>query len=292
MTSPSGSIPSGVGTMDEFLGTSYGQSWLQANREAAGYQREVLAEQIKSRSETNKLRAREIAVREGEAKANAWYQREQTKLGWAAQRLDEEIQRGRLSLDQSKLGLDYLMADAELRSTPDNYFKLMDFQAGAQARQDVPIFLQRLIENTTGAQSPGNAGQPAPGGTPTPGSAQQAIAALTGQANPSGGSGSGGGTAQSTDPRLAAILAAVKAAPPSGTEGYSDQDKTALGVIQALYQQGFGSLGPQALESAGKTGRALIAAGGRRLGYDPTMAFEDYQNSRYQGSIGQAFGAA
>lgn len=291
MVSPSGSISSGVGTMDEFLGTSYGQSWLQANREAAGYQREVLAEQIKARAETNKLRAKEIAVREGEAKANAWYQREQTKLGWAAQRLDEEIQRGRLSLDQSKLGLDYLMADAEFRSTPDNYFKLMDFQAGASQRQDVPIFLQRLVENTTGAQSPQNPGQPAPGGTPTAGSAQQAIAALTGQAQPSGGGG-GESAPKSTDPRLAAILAAVKAAPPSGTDGWNDQDKTALGVIQSLYQQGFGSLGPQALESAGKTGRALLAAGGKRLGYDPSMAFEDYVNSRYQGSSGRAFGAA
>ncbi len=92
-----------------------------------------------------------IEIERGRAEADKWASEQQVKLGV----LGHMIQRG-------TLGLEYLKTATEYASTPDNYFKLADFMRGASQRQDVPIFMQSLLE---GVQMPAWTTQ---GGVPVP----------------------------------------------------------------------------------------------------------------------------
>lgn len=267
---------------EAWLNSPWGQKW-QTDTDAAN------AEQQRRYNEEFGLRKKQLDQNYALALRNAKTQEEATRLNREYQRAQLQLAREQFEfnkgMEQSKLGLDYLKTQVDYQNSPDNYFKLMDLRAGASQRQDVPIFLQNLFSNV---QAPA---WQTPGGTPTPGSVQAGAAALTGQSS-GASTASGAGSSAPKDPAMQAAIAALKASPPSGTQGYSDQDKDALAIIGAIYGRGFGALGPQALEQAGDVGQRLLGAGGRRLGYDPAMAQEDYTRSRWLGGGSGGYSAA
>lgn len=213
------------------------------------------------------------------------------------------------SLNQARLGLDYLKQGVEYAQTPDNYFKLLDFQAGAQQRQDVPMFLDALLRNQQLPAWQQSGGMPTAkslgdmlqvlgfsGGAKTGQGLPsydvgQNITATGATAPPSGEapapyaptSSSGGAKSQTkgaaVDPRLAGAQAIMKASPPSALAGYSAQDAAALEAIMRLYSSPQ-SIQPGDWESQPLTARKLTLAGVARGGGDPALFLDRLARSR------------
>lgn len=74
--------------------------------------------------------------------------------------LDRELGYGNLGIQSGQLGLGYLDTASKLRG-PENYLQAADFMRGAAARQDVPIFMQSLLNGGVlpGFQAPGGSPQ-------------------------------------------------------------------------------------------------------------------------------------
>jgi len=70
--------------------------------------------------------------------------------------LERELGYGDLGIKSGQLGLGYLDTASRLRG-PDDLLQFADFQRGASARQDVPIFMQSLLSGGVlpGFQAPG-----------------------------------------------------------------------------------------------------------------------------------------
>lgn len=224
--------------------------------------------------------------------------------------LRAEIERGNLEVSRGAQGLSALRTYADLASSPDNYFKLLDFSMGASQRQDVPLFFQSLLNNQPiGAWH-------SPGGAATPQSAANAVAAMSGggaqgaQATQaaqaagtvaqapaySGVSTANGGVSQApaygNSPGVGAVANAANGVPASSAGvaeglGYSGQEASTLNAAGQIFNQGFGSLGAQALEQSPE-GTALLLAAGKRLGNDPALALRAYRRSRFGNQLGQA----
>jgi hypothetical protein len=92
---------------------------------------------------------KQIAVEKGRAAADKWYQEREVELAL----LQHQIALG-------QLGESYIKDAVEYASTPDNYWKLLDFQAGASQRQDVPLALQALAGQTSLAAFQEHGGTP------------------------------------------------------------------------------------------------------------------------------------
>lgn len=84
---------------------------------------------------------------------DAWYKAAQYDLGKAAQ-----------DIDRGQLGLQWTNLVAQAGQKPEDYFYAADVARGASERQDVPIFMNALLQN----QAPRTG---APGGPPQPASA-------------------------------------------------------------------------------------------------------------------------
>jgi hypothetical protein len=97
------------------------------------------------------LEKKRLEIERGKAAADAWYQQQQV-------RLTEEAH----MLKASEIGLDYLKTSVEYASTADNYFKQADFQAGMAQRQDVPLFMEALLNNVNSATAQQWGGKPEP----------------------------------------------------------------------------------------------------------------------------------
>lgn len=151
--------------LDDWLGNigSFQQDMLDFQRSESEADRELRAQQIENQMEMFKQQLEldrdrleqveipRVGIEKARQKADEWYQEQQVKLGL----LSHMIARG-------NLGLDYLKQATEYASTPDNYFKLVDFMRGAKQRGDVPVYLKALME---GVQMPAwteQGGQPVP----------------------------------------------------------------------------------------------------------------------------------
>ena len=163
---------------------------------------------------------------------DAWYKASQVELARAAQ----EINRG-------ELGLSWTQTLAQVGQRPEDYFQAADIARGAQARQDVPIFMRALLENV----SPMAQGGPGGGGQPT------TAASLAEQLM---GTGAAGGD--------------VRAA----------QDRRALEVADQIFKRGGGSVLPGLMESLTQTERSLLASAGGKKGYDVPAFMETWARSR------------
>jgi hypothetical protein len=131
-----------------------------------------------------------IAIERGQAEADRWYKQAQIGLGllahkaameeigfkYWAQGLDHQARMTDAMWQHqdrlAQLGLGWVTQAVEYASTPENYWKLADFQAGASERQDVPIALQNLMAGVQGAAFQ------QPGGTPTPNNINDLVARL------------------------------------------------------------------------------------------------------------------
>ena len=111
--------------------------------------------------------------------------------------LEREMGYGDLGIRSGQLGLGYLDTASQLRG-PENYLESVDFMRGASQRQDVPVFLQSLMN---GGVLPGFQ---APGGSPQ-GLNMQGLMQQMGF----GGAPGGGGSPPNTQNN--AFLAAVRA---------------------------------------------------------------------------------
>lgn len=267
---------------------NYQQGELKVKRDELKQLQKQFEATLAYKMKTLKLDRDRLAVDRGTAFADAWYKQEQVRLA------DQTHQ-----LAMSQLGLDYLKTDVEYRSSPDNYFKLADFEAGARARQDVPLFLQGLQQNVQGAA------YQAPGGMPTSQGIGSGIEALGGSLAPGVGQtwtppngGIFGGfkdvpsqyqtqyqTQASAVPGVAQPVmtpqqASAATVGSSGTEGWNAQDVSALNAIGQLMRQGAHKLAPGALESLSSDNRALLGAGIARLGGSARSFMEQYQKSR------------
>lgn len=112
----------------------------------------------------------------------------------------------------AETGLGYLKTAAEMRG-PADYLQQADFLRGASQRQDVPIFLQNLM------QSVGGATFQAPGGAPQGATMANLVQKL------------GGNTAG------------------AAAGGVSGQNASFLGTARTLAQRGFHTLAPGSLEA-------------------------------------------
>lgn len=113
----------------------------------------------------------------------------------------------------AETGLGYLTAAAKMRG-PEDYLQQADFLRGASQRQDVPIFLQNLMNSVGGAAFQ------APGGAPQGATMASLVQKL------------GGG-----------------ATVPGAAAGPSGQNASFLGAARSMAQQGFHRLAPGSLEA-------------------------------------------
>lgn len=113
-------------------------------------------------------------------------------------------------------GLGYLTAAAKMRG-PEDYLQQADFLRGASQRQDVPIFLQNLMQGVGGASFQ------APGGAPAGATMANLVQKL------------GGG--------------AANAAAGAAGNGVSGQNASFLGAARQMAQRGFHTLAPGSLEA-------------------------------------------
>lgn len=163
--------------------------------------------------------------------------------------------------NRGQLGLDYLKTASSMRG-PADYFQASDFNRGAQQRQDVPLFLQSLM-NTTGNQYGSFTGG---GGAPAGYNVNTALAGL----------GMGGG----------APMAAGGGAP-----GMNAQDAQALAGIKAADQAGAHTWAPGYLESRSPSELGLLQSGseysgGGQKSWDWNDLLNTYAKSRIANGSG------
>lgn len=169
---------------------------------------------------------------------------------------------------RSELGLRYLQAAAQLGG-PSDWFQAVNFYRGARNQQNVPVFLQSLLNNTSmpAFGAPGSQ-------APTPQTAQSLIAAL-------GGTASASAAASGASPPSTGTTSTPSAAPsvaPSALPDTSD----ALNAIRQIHERGAHRLGLGTLENLSPDEAALFASGVRASGGSMPSFLHQYQRSRPQ----------
>ena len=160
--------------------------------------------------------------------------------------LDTELGRG-------QLGLSALELPAKYRG-PEDYFQQSDILRGMSGRQDIPVFVQSLIN---GGYVPGFAPSSA---TPNGFNLQGVVNTITGQ---SGGNANGGGAAEG-------------------------QNGSALQAIRGLAQRGFQNIQPSMLEKLTPSELGLLKSGVEYSGDGgPAYNFDDLMRIRSLNAIGQ-----
>jgi hypothetical protein len=195
---------------------------------SAKIQAQAALQQERMKIEWAKQRMAELEI--PQMQIDAWAKAAQIELGRAAQ----DIQRG-------ELGLSWTQTLAQAGQRPEDYFASADIARGAQARQDVPIFMRALLENQAplAGTAPGGGGQPTTAAT----LAEQLMG--TGQAG-----------------------------------RREEQDRRALEAATAIFQRGGGSVLPGIMESLSTTERNLLQSAGGKGGFDVPSFFESWAKSR------------
>lgn len=176
------------------------------------------------------------------------------KTAEEAQRIQKWYQEQQVRLAESRLGLDYLTTAAQMRG-PGDWAQFSDFLRGASQRQDVPVFVQALQNNT---RMPAFQ---AAGGQPTPASADALLAQMTGQGG--GGAAAGGANNRS-------------------------QDEMAFSAIADIGARGANQLGGGALEQLLPEELQMLASGLERAGYSMPAFLTQYARSRVNNRVQDA----
>ena len=155
-------------------------------------------------------------------------------------------------------GLEMARAAASFESSPDMQWSRDDFKSA----------LGRVSQGYSPAPISESA-------SPKPKSWEdfQALTNVGGASKSSGNATAdpGGRTGSTTDPRMTAASAVMKAIPPSESPGNDGQDWMALRAIENLYMAGR----PGEVERLGAPRRKIAQAGLARLGYDPALVEQD-----------------
>ena len=260
------------------------QAWLASplgqNQDAASESAAAYARQQADADMANKKRALDIQVQQ--LKQQGRNQEAQIAL----QKGDQQISRDRLAqelkihqdqfgLDQQKFGLDRANAYTAYASTPDKRFMASDFADamdrlgqglgvrpyGTTAGNPTPKTwddFTALSAYPTGSDPSASVGAGSAGGSSMLGSGQM------GASTDATAGGGGGATGSTTDPRITASTAVMKAIPPSDSAGHDISDQAALSAIQNIYKAGR----PGALQRMLPGQQQQFGAGLARLGYN------------------------
>lgn len=155
-------------------------------------------------------------------------------------RADLAIAQRQATTQEGQLGLDYLKTASSLGG-PSDYFQSVDFNRGASARGDVPVFLNSLANNT--ALPSFNA---------------------SGMVSP--------------DPQTAAGLAQKLTGTGATSPGGYSPD-AALNQISSIFKRGVTGLQAGSLERLDPSELALLKSGGQKLGYDTDAWLRAYGKS-------------
>jgi hypothetical protein len=201
----------------------------------------------------------------------------------------------RFGLEQQRFGLDTARAYTDYAKTPDMRWSANDFDQ-AIGRVGLGLQPQTIASRYAAGDRPqpktwedfsvlanygpngSGTGIMAPGGT--------ADAPAGAPADTSQGGSAGGATGSTTDPRVTAANAVMKAIPPSPGVGHDDNNWAALNAIEKLYFSGDTPAG--AVQQLGPARQKIALAGLARKGYDPQLAQEDYNRRQ----IGQGSSSA
>jgi hypothetical protein len=289
-----GQVDAANAAYQQWLSSPLGQAQDTAAESAAAYARQQADADM-----ANKKRALDIQV------AQLKQQGRNQEAQIALQRGDQQISRDRLAqelkihqdqfgldqqkfgLQQQQFGLDRANAYTKYASTPDQRFQASDF-ADAMDRIGQGLGV-RPYGTTAGDPTPktwndftalsaypgaGAAGSSSAGGSSMLGS---------GQMGASPDAGGGGATGSTTDPRITASTAVMKAIPPSDSAGHDISDQAALSAIQNIYKAGR----PGALQRMLPGQQQQFGAGLSRLGYNAPDALAQMNRQ----GIGQGSGA-
>ena len=273
-----------------WLDSPLGQAQDKAAESAASYARHQADADM-----ANKKRALDIQV------ATLKQQGRNAEAQIALQKGEQQISRDRLAqelkihqdqfgLQQQQFGLDRAQAYTAFASTPDKRFMASDF---ADAMDRLGQGLGVRPYGTTGGNPtpktwddfsalsayPGAAASGSQsGGSSMLGSGQLGASGDgSGQAVPEGGGTSG----STTDPRITASTAVMKAIPPSDSDGHDISDQAALAAIQNIYKAGR----PGTLQRMLPGQQQQFSAGLSRLGYNaPDALAQMSRNGIGQGS--------
>ncbi len=154
--------------------TSYGRRLADAERRTYESAERDFGESGRRFNATHSLASQTAAASRAYQQGQLANERKRIEL--EAQKI--EIERGKAAADEfrmkAELGLGLLDREVELKSTPDNYWKLQDFNAGLPGRAFVPEVLSAALAGG-GVRSWG-----APGGVPTPQGFNTVIPQMTG----------------------------------------------------------------------------------------------------------------
>lgn len=223
---------------------------------SAGWERTKLEAQME---DARKGRANAYKIAELQAKTSRYGTDQQTNMQLA------QLKQNQKQFEASH-GLELAKAYTQFASTPDMVWSLNDFK-GALGRVGQGFSPQPIAASAS----------------PTP-KTYEDFAALTNYKTGDGAS-SGSGTADpggraaggrsTTDARVTAANAVMRAIPPSETPGNDGQDWAALRAIENLYMAGR----PGEVERLGAPRRKIAQAGLARLGYDPALVESDRQRA-------------
>lgn len=226
--------------------------------EASGYEREALEAQKESASA-----ARANALKIAQLQASTSRYGIDAQSATAMRALKENARQ----FDAAH-GLDIAKAYTAFSSTPDMMFARNDFMSAmgrvGQGLNPAPIASQGQPHAKTWQDF-------------------ASIAQYNGSQVPGGGGGGGGGSAQSTggggtsttDPRVTAANAVMRAIPPSETSGNDGQDWAALEAVRNLYS----AAKPGSVERLGAPREKIAMAGLARMGYDPAAVALEYKRT-------------
>lgn len=263
-------------------------------KQTLGVRKDELKAQIDQWQRQTKLQYDQLKEQKGVDAANKWYQEQEINVALLAHQLQ-----------LSQLGLDYIKTGVEYASTPNNYWKLLDFQAGASQRQDVPLALQALSGSINQPAFQQAGGQPTPnnpndmfsllGFTPptaTAGSPPTSTVTATGVSAPPAASTIGAAGMQAVTQGApssntiapmsapqAAAMGVVQNVPPSSTAGWNPQDVSALNTIMGLYANP-NQVAPGAWDSTDPVTKALTLSGIQRGGGDPRLFLDQLTKLR------------
>lgn len=184
--------------------------------------------------------------------------------------LDERrfgLDENRFGLEQGRFGADLLQKDIELRNTPRSWLKLAQWETGLQGNGLAPYALQALEQGRVSA--PGfNARQGTPG--------------TVGLADVAQGLNQGKSGAANSDPRTAAVMAALKTSgPPSETPGLSTEDQATLDLVSRIYSAGAHRVA-NTWGGLPKNDKEIFRGGIAGLGGDPNAWDEQINASKWR----------
>ena len=126
---------------------------LQAQQQGKNVEMQTAATLKGIRMQIDQAKDRMEQLEIPQMEADAWYKAAQWDLGKAAQ-----------DIDRGQLGLQWTNLVAQAGQKPEDYFYAADVARGASGREDVPVFMNALLQNVAPRTG-------APGGSPQPASA-------------------------------------------------------------------------------------------------------------------------